>query len=497
MIQLKSVSEIYTLRFFHREKPEEEKVHALKDITLTIAPGECCNLIGENGSGKTTLLKVIAGLIDPTHGEVKINGRAGVLMEMGAGFHPDLTGRENVLAAAPLYGRTAEEIKTIMPEIEAFADLGKFFDAPIRTYSHGMYLRLAFSYAVHLDPGILCIDDIIAVGDELARQKCFEKIDEFKKAGKTILLVTHDLALAKKFAPRTLWMKNGELMRDGETDSVIQEYQQFCRNNNTLFVMEGWQHLFLEEKEDKHLLQFKENPLLCFENMKLSLQTENAVFESRPVEFQEWSRKFCRFVFPFESPHFQAEGILSLSGSSEFILEWFFENPIAILKEAITARLYLSVEENFSALTVQPGLFSNLEKHTRFRLHDEKRQTGLSGTLVPKMEIIQEQNSLVLESIFMPECYPAYRKRIGCLTAGLSDEKNPGEGNAPFVSIENPFLKLTSVGTGFSLKHDDKDLLAYEGVEILFEFLGKTWSSTQAEKMEARKETDSLIVVFS
>jgi len=207
-----------------RQYAPPEDVHALRDVSFTVEQGEAFGVIGANGSGKSTLLKLIAGTAKPTSGTLEVHGRVAALLEIGAGFHPDFTGRENAYLNGSLLGLSRAELTRSMPEIERFADLGRFFDAPVKTYSSGMYTRLGFSVAVHLEPDVLLVDEVLAVGDEYFQHKCFAKIAEFREAKKTILLVSHDLGAVSRLCERALWLREGQVAAAGTVRDVINAY---------------------------------------------------------------------------------------------------------------------------------------------------------------------------------------------------------------------------------------------------------------------------------
>jgi len=210
-------------------KNKVEKVHILKDIDLDIKKGETVALIGTNGSGKSTLLKLMTKIIYPTKGKIEVNGKLTSLLELGAGFHPDFTGRENIYFNASIFGLTAKEIDRRIPDIIEFSELGELIDTPVRTYSSGMYMRLAFSVAINVDAEILLIDEILAVGDQHYQEKCFKKLHELKEAGKTIVIVSHDMKSVKDLCDRAVWIYEGRIRLDGATDKVIDEYLKVCR----------------------------------------------------------------------------------------------------------------------------------------------------------------------------------------------------------------------------------------------------------------------------
>ncbi len=197
---------------------------ALNDIDLTVERGETIGIIGPNGSGKSTLLKLIAGVSQPTKGSVKINGRIAPLIELGAGFHPELTGRENVFLNGVILGMLRTEVEAKFKDIVDFAELWDFIDQPVKHYSSGMYLRLAFAVAVHTDPEILLVDEILAVGDESFQRKCMARMEQFHDRGITIVIVTHSLSSIVSFCKRAVQLSHGNLVRMGEAKDVVDKY---------------------------------------------------------------------------------------------------------------------------------------------------------------------------------------------------------------------------------------------------------------------------------
>lgn len=214
------------LVFWNKTKINYHEV--LKNIDLKIKKGETVALIGVNGSGKSTLLKLMTKIIYPTTGKIITNGKLTSLLELGAGFHPDFTGRENIYFNASIFGLTASEIDARVQDIIDFSELGEFIDAPVRTYSSGMYMRLAFSVAINVDAEILLIDEILAVGDQHFQDKCFSKLEELKNSDKTIVIVSHSLEAIKKLCNRAIWIYNGEVRKDGKCEEVIKDYLKVC-----------------------------------------------------------------------------------------------------------------------------------------------------------------------------------------------------------------------------------------------------------------------------
>jgi ABC-type polysaccharide/polyol phosphate transport system ATPase subunit len=200
-------------------------VRALTDVTFAVATGETFGVIGANGSGKSTLLKLVSGILKPTSGRLAVSGKVSALIELGAGFHPEISGRENVVINGVMLGLSRKEIERRLPEIVAFAGLEEFIDEPVKTYSSGMYVRLGFAVAVHVDPEILVVDEVLAVGDEAFARRCLDTIREFAARGKTIFFVTHSLALVEELCDRVLYLKEGREAGIGEPREMLARYR--------------------------------------------------------------------------------------------------------------------------------------------------------------------------------------------------------------------------------------------------------------------------------
>jgi ABC-type polysaccharide/polyol phosphate transport system ATPase subunit len=209
-----------------RGRSQATEVRALRDVSFHVGPGSAIGLVGRNGSGKTTLLRLLSGIIKPTSGRVDVGGRVGSLLELGAGFHPDLTGRENVFLNGSIHGLKRAYVREQLDEIVAFAGLERFIDLPVRTYSSGMYMRLGFAIAAHIDADVLLLDEVFAVGDEQFQRKCFGKIFEFKQRGGTIVFVSHDAAAVERLCDRAVLLRDGSVAFDGPTHDAIVRYRQ-------------------------------------------------------------------------------------------------------------------------------------------------------------------------------------------------------------------------------------------------------------------------------
>ncbi|MBI5885210.1 MAG: ABC transporter ATP-binding protein [Deltaproteobacteria bacterium] len=236
-ISVKNISKSYRLYKAPPDKLKEilnpfgrkyhQEFRALNDVSFEIKKGESVGIVGRNGSGKSTLLKLICGVLQPTSGEVSVQGRVSALLELGAGFNQEYTGRQNVYMNGALRGLTKEQVDEKLESILDFADIGDFIDQSVKTYSSGMYVRLAFSCAVNVEPDILIVDEALSVGDIRFKHKCFRKIESFREAGKTVLMVTHDIGSVKSFCDNAIWINNGKIEQIGKADAVVRDYSSF------------------------------------------------------------------------------------------------------------------------------------------------------------------------------------------------------------------------------------------------------------------------------
>lgn len=234
MVLVQNVSKLYRLynrpsdRLFEllpfRKAPLHSNFWALKNVSFTLEPGEILGIVGPNGSGKSTLLQVVSGILRPTSGRVSIEGRVAALLELGAGFNPDFSGRENVFLNSEIMGLSRKHTERIFPSIQKFADIGDFIDRPVKEYSSGMYVRLAFATAIHVEPDILIVDEALAVGDAIFANRCLQKLEELKERKVTILFVSHDLGLVKRLCHRAILMTKGEVLCEGRPPEVVNRY---------------------------------------------------------------------------------------------------------------------------------------------------------------------------------------------------------------------------------------------------------------------------------
>ncbi|HBO90849.1 MAG TPA: hypothetical protein DD460_08860 [Acidobacteria bacterium] len=255
-----------------------ETFTALQDVSLRVATGETVGVIGPNGSGKSTLLKLVAGITKPTSGTVNVKGRISALIELGAGFHPEISGRENVFINGIMLGLSKREVLQKFEEIVEFAELEEFIDAPVKTYSSGMYARLGFAVAIHVNPDVLLVDEILAVGDQGFTHKCLDKFAEFRRRGKTILLVTHSLSLVERFCDDAVWLDSGLIKAVGDPKRVIDAYLSHVESQEE-------QQLEADDIKTRKMTETSSEPLTTGEvSMDDMFQVAEGRWGSREVE---------------------------------------------------------------------------------------------------------------------------------------------------------------------------------------------------------------------
>jgi lipopolysaccharide transport system ATP-binding protein len=220
----RSFQELFLSVIRREENRSREKYWALRDVSFGIERGETVGIVGDNGAGKSTILKLASRIIEPSAGEIMVDGRVSALLELGAGFHPDLTGRENIYLNGSILGFSKAEMKKIFDEIVEFSEMRRFIDVPVKHYSSGMYMRLGFSIAIHVRPDILLVDEVLAVGDQAFQLRCLDKINAMKRQGMTILLVSHNLDMVRTLCNRAIWLDDGQLLADGPVGHVLDQY---------------------------------------------------------------------------------------------------------------------------------------------------------------------------------------------------------------------------------------------------------------------------------
>jgi len=220
----RSFQELFLKVIRLKRDPSKEKYWALRDVNFNVEPGEMLGIIGDNGAGKSTLLKLISRIIEPSSGQITVNGRVSALLELGAGFHPDLTGRENIYLNGSILGFSKAETSEIFDDILEFSEMERFIDVPVKHYSSGMYMRLGFSIAIHVQPDILLVDEVLAVGDQAFQLRCLDKINEMQRRGTTIILVTHNLDMVRNLCNRVIWLDGSKIGAQGAVGHVLEQY---------------------------------------------------------------------------------------------------------------------------------------------------------------------------------------------------------------------------------------------------------------------------------
>ena len=276
------------LTLFSKRRKYEERL-VLNDISFEVKKGEAIGLIGKNGCGKSTTLKLLTRIMYPDSGSIEMQGRVSSLIELGAGFHPDMTGRQNIFTNASIFGLTRKEIENRIQDIIDFSELGDAIDTPVRTYSSGMYMRLAFSVAINVDADILLIDEILAVGDATFQAKCFEKLREIKKNGTTIVIVSHSTAQIEQICDRSIWIQDGKIKAQGIPRMIHMQYLDFMGQSRQ-------ESLELQNQKAKEEMVKQAEEISTNEEMENKSEEEEQKNESEPSSKERWGNGNARFV---------------------------------------------------------------------------------------------------------------------------------------------------------------------------------------------------------
>jgi len=279
------------------KKSEIEHIWALRDINFEVKQGEIIGIIGRNGAGKSTLLKILSRITTPTEGRVKINGRVGSLLEVGTGFHPELTGRENIYLNGSILGMSKDEIERKYDEIVDFAEIEKFLDTPVKRYSSGMYVRLAFAVAAHLEPEILIIDEVLSVGDAEFQKKCIGKMNEVANTGRTVLYVSHNMASIKSLCTKSIFIDKGNIKKIDDVDSVINHYMSFLSTNKLSYQF--------DKKSDKIFISsinLVKNQINYGEVLSLIIEVKSKLKLSASIEVEIKDQNNYAIIYASTSP---------------------------------------------------------------------------------------------------------------------------------------------------------------------------------------------------
>ncbi|MCM8784036.1 MAG: ABC transporter ATP-binding protein [Candidatus Omnitrophica bacterium] len=390
VIELKDVWEKYRIKYIEEGKVFWEDFWTLKGINLGIEKGETLAIIGENGVGKTTLLKLIAGLITPDRGEIKVEGKVSALLEPGLGFHPELTGRENIYLSASLFGLKKENIDSLFEEICDFASLGKFIYSPLKYYSQGMFVRLSFSIAVHLFPDILLIDEILTVGDIGFQKKCISKLFELKNKGLTLILVTQDLALAKMLAKRGVFLRKGEIVEDGSIEKVISSYIESIKREEIVEKKEekkeviSYNRLKLISEEGRIKIFWEGRELTCDNGLYTAIYIEDKWYHSFdfPIKVKKINEKTLQIITDYPPLSLKEYIKINILTEKEIFLEIEMELEEETLLSNFDIRLEVASFYQFWMTNEEEGCFSgkfvNEIIPVRLRNHRAK-ELGLKG----------------------------------------------------------------------------------------------------------------------
>ncbi len=380
---------------FGRKKRHTEH-HALKGVNLTVRQGECIGIIGTNGSGKSTILKIITGVLTPTGGEVTVNGRISALLELGAGFNMEYNGIENIYLNGTMIGFSEKEINEKLDAILEFADIGEYVYQPVKTYSSGMFVRLAFAVAINIDPEILIVDEALSVGDVFFQAKCYHKFEEFKKMGKTIVFVSHDLSSISKYCDRVVLLNQGVKLGEGEPKKMIDTYKQVLVGQYAL--PESEEHRLLDDEQlrsaaaykvDKGKIQNAENPELLEYGSKKAVITEYYVTDQKGIRnctllkgsiftihmIVEMKEKIQGPIFAFTIKNVKGTEI---TGTNTMFEKAFLESVEAGEKKEITFTQQIDLQGGEYLLSLGVTGYENDDFTVYHRLYDVLELTVIS-----------------------------------------------------------------------------------------------------------------------
>ncbi|MBU1870080.1 MAG: ABC transporter ATP-binding protein, partial [Candidatus Omnitrophica bacterium] len=364
IIQFKDVWEMYRINFIIDGRSTWDNFWALKELTFNIEKGETVGIIGENGAGKSTILKLIAGMLKADRGEVIVSGRVSGLLELGSGFQPELTGKDNIYLNASLFGLKKDEIEKKYEEIVSFVDIGRFIHAPVKCYSQGMFVRLAFAIAIHVDPDILLIDDSLSVGDEYFQRKCIKKIFEIKEQGKTIIFVTHDMNMLSRLCDRAIFIKEGRIVKDDSKDKVIPLYSQMVGEGRGVAVLNRGS-LSLVFNNGRLLLNWKNKLITPNSGAHTVLRIADVWYHSSQADWQVSRESENKIVCIGTFYHLAIKQIweIELLGSLDINIDIeIYSQQDAYIQEG-SMSILLSCEYNKWLTSLESGDFPNIEHH--------------------------------------------------------------------------------------------------------------------------------------
>lgn len=344
-----------------RGKHKKRDFWALRGVNFSVNPGETLGIIGPNGAGKSTMLGLIAGTLTPTEGRIEINGTLSTLLELGAGFHPDLTGRENIFLNGSILGLSKREIQRKFNDIVSFAELETFIDTPVKHYSSGMYVRLGFAIAVEVDPEILLIDEVLAVGDAMFRRKCLRKITEFQRRRKAMLMVSHDLETIKNISDRILLLDEGRILELGNPSDVVEEYLRLGLYRKGELVIKEWgnknieiQRVELCDKEGTEKQRFTSgHPMVIKIYFNAKKKTENVVFG---FSITDGEGRLCHgtntLIENYKTDYVNGNGVMAVEFNPLTLLQGKYYLSLAI--HSRDHKIHYHRRENWYVFWVEP-----------------------------------------------------------------------------------------------------------------------------------------------
>ena len=371
--------DLVKLPFRKKAKLKKEEFWALKDISFSVMPGEVIGIIGRNGAGKSTLLKILSRITPPTKGEITLRGRVASLLEVGTGFHSELTGRENIYLNGAILGMKRVEINTKFDEIVEFAEIHKFLDTPVKFYSSGMYMRLAFAIAAHLDPEILLVDEVLSVGDVQFQKKCLGKMKEVSKQGRTVLFVSHNMQAIQGLCKNTILLENGEINDFGPTDKVVNKYLNTGSVNTTT-------------KTWDNIKGAPGNQFVRIKSAKVSdcLQNKNSIFTVKTplsIEFEFWNLIPAKINLSLVLWSMAGECIFNVASDSKSLKKGLYKSVCKIPADLLNDNIY-----NIHLFFVKDMsiVIYNLENILSFEVQDVEREGSWYGKWIgavrPKLE---------------------------------------------------------------------------------------------------------------
>jgi lipopolysaccharide transport system ATP-binding protein len=371
-------------RFNNNGRSDRNTIWALQDVSFTVDPGEIVGIIGQNGAGKSTLLKILSRITEPTKGCAKLYGRVGSLLEVGTGFHSELTGQENIYLNGAILGMRKNEIDRKFDEIVAFAEVEKFVDTPVKHYSSGMYMRLAFAVASHLEPEILLVDEVLAVGDASFQKKCLGRMGKVASEGRTVLFVSHNMTAVKSLCSRALWLDSGRIIEAGETGQIVQGYVQ---RGSQVTLERVWDNLETAPGNEKvRICRARLYPLPPHHEEEISVDS------TIQIEFEFWNYQ-PNAVLNFTMHVFTIEGAYAFAVASEVkprahgLVREVVKIPANFLNDGIYQVTIQAVQDTSNTLYLHPEILA-------FEVHDSVRKGSWfgkwPGVVRPKLEWTSE-----------------------------------------------------------------------------------------------------------